>query len=243
MIPLLFGPQDHRKYGVFQAAVGHGSKGRGIVIVDALFDEALCAHRALRHASGAMAEKRWSSLRFDYFGTGDSAGETGDFSLAQALDDTADAIEELKSCAGLDEVYLLGLRLGGALALLTANARQDVRGVVLWDPIIEGQQVLARYGAAKGEDKNTEPVEGFSLSNALQTELRNLSIREALTACDKPLLMVCSAPTSGHRQLAAEHPQLDYREIDAPEAWSNTAIGGVRPIPTAVINEIRTWKG
>lgn len=243
MIPVLFGPEDRRKYGVFQPAVGRGSKGRGVVICDALFDEALCAHRALSFAARSLAEARWNSLRFDYFGTGDSAGGTGEFSLAQALADTSDAIDELKSSTGLEEIYLLGLRLGGALAMQVAAGREDVRGLVLWDPLIEGETVLQRYGVSESNESGGDSVEGFRLPVRAQDELRKLTIADLFGACDRPLLMVCTSPTMQHRQIASDHPQIDFREIDAPDAWSNTAVGGVRPIPTAVVNEIREWEG
>lgn len=243
MIPVLFGPENRRKYGVFQPALGRGSKGRGIVICDALFDEALCAHRAISFASGSLAQARWNSLRFDYFGTGDSAGDTVDFSLARALDDTTDAIDELKASTGLEAVYLLGMRLGGALAMQIAATREDVRGLVLWDPVIEGETVLRRYGVSGTRGTDGDSVEGYRLPGHLQDELRTLSIAGLFGDYDRPLLMVCTSPTDQHRQIARAHAHVDFREVVAPEAWSNTAVGGVRPIPTAVVNEIREWAG
>lgn len=240
MIPLFFGPHERRKYGVFQPAVGRGSKGRCIVICDALFDEALCAHRAIRFAAVSLAQARWNSLRFDYFGTGDSAGETADFSLAQAQDDITEAIDELKSSTGLEEVYLLGIRLGGALAMQVAASREDIRGVVLWDPVIDGEPVLQRYGDS---DTTGTSVEGFQLPERARDELRNLSVEDAFAAYTRPILMVCTSATQQHRDIARAQTQVDFREIQAPQAWSNTAIGGIRPIPTAVVNEVREWDG
>lgn len=242
MIPLFFGPDAHRKYGVFQPALGLGSKGRGIVFCDALYDEALCAHRALRFAAERMAAARWSSLRFDYFGTGDSLGETDEFTLEQALRDTADAIEELKASAGLESVYLLGIRLGGALAAMAAESRPDVRGLMLWDPVIEGEEVLRRYGASDPHGGG-ERIEGFRLPEAARHALRTVSIEDRLGACGLPLLMVCTSPSAQHRRIAERHDHIDYREIDAPQAWSNTALGGMRPIPAGVVDELLAWEG
>ena len=34
--------------------------------------------------------------------------------------------------AGLDSVYLMGLRLGGGLSLRVAETSDDVRGFILW---------------------------------------------------------------------------------------------------------------
>ena len=242
MIPLFFGPPERRKYGVFQPAIGVGNKGRAVVICDALFDEALCAHRAIRFAADGMAKTRWSSLRFDYFGTGDSAGETSDFSITQALIDIEDAVEELKFNARVQEVYLLGLRLGGTLAIHVAARRSDIRGTALWDPVIDGNEVLQRYEASADANTRDPHVAGYRLPEQAQSELRSLSIREQLHAIEKPILMVCTAPTDTQRRLATQSQCIDFREIDAPEAWSNTPLGGVRPIPTAVVETIQAWQ-
>ncbi len=243
MIPLFFGPESHRKYGVIHAAVGHGNKGRGIVFCDALFDEAVCSHRTLRFAADSMAEARWNSLRFDYYGTGDSAGDTGEFCIAQAKADINDAVEELKSSMGISAVFLLGLRLGGTLATLVASARNDVRGLVLWDPIINGSTVTDRYAGAVSDDPGNQHVSGFRLPSRVATELSELSIRSALETYDHPLLIVCTSPTDEHQEIASANEHIEFKEFDAPEAWSNTPLGGVRPIPTSVVTVIRQWQG
>lgn len=243
MIPIFFGPAPRRKYGVFHAAVGHGNKGRGIVFCDALFDEANSANRTLRFAADSMAKARWNSLRFDYYGTGDSAGDTEDFSIAQAVNDIGDAIEELKISTGISAVFLLGLRLGGTLAAQVASTRSDVRGVVLWDPLINGNAVTSRYAGALSNDPGTQHVAGFRLPSNVASELQDLSIREQLETCKKPVLIVCTSPTEQHRELASVNPGIELQEFDAPEAWSNTPLGGVRPIPVAVVNAIQAWQG
>lgn len=243
MIPLFFGPPERAKYGIFHQAIGAGLKGRGIVFCDPLFGEALNAHRTLRFASDSMAAARWNSFRFDYFGTGDSAGETDEFSLTQAGSDIHEAIEELKATADLASVYLLGMRLGGTLAMKVACERSDVRGVILWDPIIDGSTLIDEYAVLAEHDPLGIQVQGFVLTERLQEEIRGTSMRGCLERFAGPALMVCTSATPAQRDLVKECAHVEFREISAPQAWSKAPGGGVRAIPGAVIREIQSWPG
>jgi pimeloyl-ACP methyl ester carboxylesterase len=243
MIPSFFGPQDKIKYGVFHPAVGSGAKGRGIVICDALFDEAIRAHRALRYASESMAAARWNSFRFDYYGTGDSAGDTEDFGLTQACQDINQAVEELKAMAALSGVFILGLRLGGALAMCCATERPDIRGAILWDPVIDGQSVIDEYEQLAKPETNGRHLGGFKFKDALLDDLRTFSSRACFEQFSKPILMVCTAPGEVHYELAERYANIELRVLDAPEAWLRHPTGGVKPIPAAVIRQIEAWQG
>ena len=58
--------------------------------------EYIHAHRALRQLATRLSMAGFHTLRFDYFGTGDSAGEMEDADLGVWEDDIETAIEELK---------------------------------------------------------------------------------------------------------------------------------------------------
>lgn len=243
MIPVQFGPREKAKYGMFHAAIGAGSKGRSVVFCDALFDEAIRAHRALRFASDSMASKRWNSLRFDYYGTGDSAGENDEFSLQQANQDIHDAIVEAKLLGGVANIYLMGLRLGGTLAINCAVERNDIRGVVLWDPIIDGQDVIEEYGRLAESDTNGKHLGGYIFEESLLAELAPYTLRESIEQFRESVLMICTAPTPSHYALAEANPKIEMLVVEAPEAWLRDPGGGVKAIPAAVIRKIESWQG
>lgn len=244
MIPFFFGPQTEKKYGVFHMALGGGSKGRSVVFCDALFGEALRAHRALRYASESMAASRWSSLRFDYFATGDSAGDTSEFRLSQASNDIHAAVEEIKSMAGVSHTFLLGLRLGGTLAMNCAASRSDIRGVILWDPVVDGASAIDDHlKEIQPDTKGGDHQDGFIFPPGLLAELRGLSLRESIENFNGSILMICTSPTPEHYEIADAHPRIDFRVVDAPEAWSKEPGGGVKAIPTAVIRQMEAWPG
>lgn len=76
------------------------------------------------------------TLRFDYYGTGDSAGTEAELDLAGCETDVESAMEALADIAGATRVTLIGLRAGANIAARVA-ARRDakVEALVLWDPL------------------------------------------------------------------------------------------------------------
>jgi len=87
-------------------------------------------------------------LRFDYDGTGDSAGDDTDPDRLQAwIDSVREAIECLRSTAKVDSVCILGIRLGATLALLASQSRTDVSGLVLINPVTSGRRYLRELRA------------------------------------------------------------------------------------------------
>lgn len=78
-------------------------------------------------------------LRFDYRGTGDSAGDDGaSDQFETAVADVCAAIERLKAETGVTHVTLCGLRLGTAFMLLAA-AQSHVDELVLLAPVVSGR--------------------------------------------------------------------------------------------------------
>src|SRR5437660_8787394 len=105
--------------------------------------EYLRAHRAFRNLAASLAENGFHVLRFDYLGCGDSSAGGDRTTVQQCLTDLSAAIDELKDMSGATKVTLVGLRVGAALAALTAARRRDVERVVLWDPVVDGAAYVA----------------------------------------------------------------------------------------------------
>ena len=119
------------------------------------------------------------TLRFDYFGTGDSAGEMVDADLAGWETDIELAIEELRDMVGSARVTLIGLRLGATLAARVAARRPgDVDRLVLWDPIQSGLEYLASLGvaAAPAASGPAMAVHGFPMTVGMHRDLRAIAL-------------------------------------------------------------------
>ena len=88
-LPLFFGRPERRLYGMHHRA----RKVRGHMLICApLLQEGMRCHRSLWALAEALADAGVSSLRFDWFGSGDSAGDSAGLTLQGMLEDLAAAI-------------------------------------------------------------------------------------------------------------------------------------------------------
>jgi len=132
--PIYFGPQEARCFGWYHAASGGGPL--GLVICPPLFHEMIAAHRSLQHLAERASASGIPSIRFDYHGTGDSAGSDLDpHRLAAWVGSVQAACDALRRRSGVPQLVLVGVRLGALLAELAARARYDVAGLALWAPV------------------------------------------------------------------------------------------------------------
>jgi len=103
--------------------------------------EALSSCRAYRCLAEQLACAGLVTLRFDYTGTGDSAGDTADeVTIATWLSDITAAVDFVRQ-TGVSCVGLIGLRLGAMLAVKAATGN-DIETLVLWDPCETGRGFL-----------------------------------------------------------------------------------------------------
>ncbi|MEP6914904.1 MAG: alpha/beta fold hydrolase, partial [Acidobacteriota bacterium] len=142
MLPLYFGTSTARLFGVYHPAQSAPVRTCGVVLCAPGGHEYLRAHRALRQLAMILSGAGFHVLRFDYFGSGDSAGEAEDGGVARSIADIGTAIDELKDIADVPRVALVGLRLGAALAARVSEDRTDIDSLLLWDPVTSGRTYL-----------------------------------------------------------------------------------------------------
>lgn len=135
------------------------------------------AHRAYRQLATLVSRMGSPVLRFDYFGTGDSPGEGVEVTLQRWVEDAGAAIDEIRRRSGLSQVRVAGLRLGGVVAALASESRDDVERVVLWDPVIRGQAFLDEVsGNGPTWVDTTWWVSGFPLSEQFRGEVGEVDL-------------------------------------------------------------------
>jgi len=101
MNPLFFGTGARRLFGVYAPGSAGTLTARAAVICYPWGPEYLRAHRSMKHLSTRLARSGLHVLRFDYFGTGDSAGEMTEGDLRGWEDDVETAIDEVNAGLGL----------------------------------------------------------------------------------------------------------------------------------------------
>jgi dienelactone hydrolase len=115
----------------------------GLVICSPFGFEAMSAHLSIRAFADSAADLGMPTLRFDYGGAGDSEDLPPAADQWDAwLQDILAAIEELRQRAGVDNICLLGFRLGATLATLAAARNPHVRALIAVAPVINGRRYL-----------------------------------------------------------------------------------------------------
>jgi alpha-beta hydrolase superfamily lysophospholipase len=132
----------------------------GALIVPPVGYEYMTTHRTLRVLAETLASHGCDALRFDYDGTGDSAGDQWDPKRLAAWEESVrHGADELRRI-GNDTILVIGLRFGATLALLEA-ANVDAARVVAWDPVISGRRFVRQLRMLGVEGETAVSVGGF----------------------------------------------------------------------------------
>ena len=194
MVPVVF---DGCR-GWFHPAAEAAATGRGVVLCPPFGHDAVCTGRGWRVLADVLAAAGLPALRFDYPGTGDSAGDEAPDSLGAWIASVRAAAEWMRGRAGLREVALCGLRFGADLAAAAA-ARwpREASALALLAPIGSGRvwrrQLLLGAGGEGAGSGASEWLEtgGFRLHRSdLDAAGRELELGSALVAADAPRVLV-----------------------------------------------------
>ena len=184
--PTWFGADASPLFGVLHTPAG-GAARAGIVICPPIGKEHVDTYRGLKLLAEALCARGFAVLRFDYPGTGDSAGEQrSDTAVAQFQAGVRAAVDYLRA-AGVHRVGVVGLRFGALLAASLAGRLGEVTAMALWDPVTDGRRYLregrALYRMTVGQDTEAgdsasgdENFLGITLSSAAVDDLRALRL-------------------------------------------------------------------
>src|SRR5262249_42486707 len=175
--------------------------------------EYIRCHRTFRELGQRLALAGYLVLSFDYFGTGDSAGEYEEGTLSGWAADTALAIDTVKRRTGVARVCLAGLRLGGTLAVMAGAGRHDIAGLALWDPIVAGTDVEGELGrisqfqqmdSLHQRDLAFPDVLGYPLTADMMEDLRRIDLC-ALPGLKTSALLVLETQREASGRRLADH--------------------------------------
>jgi exosortase A-associated hydrolase 2 len=129
-------------FGVFHRPAAIDTTRPAFVFCHPLAEEKLWAHRVFVSYARHLAAAGYPVLRFDMTGNGDSEGEFSALSVERACADLRDAIAEVRRLTDGQPVSLLGLRLGATVASLVAETATEIRHLVLWSPVTDGERYV-----------------------------------------------------------------------------------------------------
>lgn len=190
MEPTFFGDENNPLFGVYHPPLSQSSKSNAVLICYPLFQEYIRSHRALRYLADQLSKAGCHVFRFDYFATGDSSGELKEASISKWQESIRLAENELKDLSGMRNITIIGLRFGALLA--TQHNSPDIRNLILWDPLINGETYISdlkskheamlidpdRYLKPRKDERNDSAIEllGYSISNELNEQIQQIDI-------------------------------------------------------------------
>lgn len=216
-----------------------------LVIAEPFGEEKRCAARMLVRLARQLAEHQVAVLKFDFSGTGDSAGESGQAQWQYWQEELAVAAQFLKNESGAANLAVLGARAGALLAARCA-ADSGLQALLLAEPILSGNEILdelekrqrikAAISGGSGfqsssqcwEKGKTADFAGFAMNPQFAEQLRNENLLQSLQKCS-PECRILLLRVSGARkfppawqallELLPRHPDSQALLIQDKPFW------------------------
>lgn len=187
--PRWLNADGQRLYAALHPARGRDPK-LGLVFAPPMLHEQPRSRRMLTELAGMLAAMGVPCLRFDYFGTGDSAGAGEDLDFASMGRDLDQACDALRYAFGVDSIAVLAVRGAALPAFQWVHRGGDARLLVLWEPVIDGAEwlkeleerdraerrspkryPLTRGGAAQRDGQDDRQLMGYPASEQLRHDI------------------------------------------------------------------------
>ncbi len=244
--PFWFGPSDRPLFGWLHLPADGMVRG-GVVLCQPLGIEAICVYFSYRTLADRLAQLGLAVLRFDYDGTGDSAGgETDPDRLPSWLASLTTATDYL-TATGVGQVGMVGIRMGALLAATEAVRRQGVDALVLWDPCLSGrtflrEQRFLRLLATEDQERGDTAVEAPGIRFEAETvkELADLDMTGTAGPMAARALVLTPPGRSRPRRLEARlaDAQIEWQEATGQEDLLDSQL---QETPFETIERVALW--
>jgi exosortase A-associated hydrolase 2 len=261
MRPFYFGPPALRLFGIHDAPQTDAGRESSVVLCYPHGRDYASAFRAYRTLATRLTRAGFHVLRFDYFGTGDSTGDIGEASFKQWIADVVAAVDEVRGSLGHSSVSLVGLRLGATLAAMAATECRDVDRLVLWEPVVRGDEyvttLLARHrewfqaNVRRRADARRLSVDdealGYRFTESFRNELERVDLSALVMRPAHDILIVSQHDNAEHARLAQRLQELgaavEAKRVEGPKIWSTTPGLEQGLVPNRVLQAIVDWLG
>ncbi len=226
---------------------------RGVVLCGPVGEEADYVYGVWRDFAERLAQAGLSTLRFDYPGLGDSLDlDDGVDAPTAWVDGVKAAMLWLATQAAVEEVAVVGMRLGSGLALRCAEELGGVSRLVLIAPLASGTAfqrelaLLARLNEAGADADLTAPSEAATVFSAEKTfDVANLRFGRSGRKPARQVLIL-STNSSGAAGTLADRIAATGAEVIQHDFHGYAAMM-VRPeaalYPEAAFAKVVDWLG
>jgi uncharacterized protein len=150
--PVTFENNGQMIFGVLHQPV-QPSPAPAVVILHGFVGSKDNPHRMFVKLAQRLAESGYAALRIDFRGCGDSEGESEDRTGESDISDARKALDFLEAQPGIrgDQLGIIGLSWGGAVAAYVAGNDQRIRNAVLWNTPDKARRWDAPYREINGK--------------------------------------------------------------------------------------------
>jgi len=235
MEPFFFGNSGKTLFGVYHQPVAQNIRDMGVVLCYPGPQEYMSAHWAFRRLAGLLSQSGFHVLRFDYFGTGDSSGESTRANIAQWRTDIGTAVKELVDMSRVRGVSLMGGRLGAALAVQATIGEIRLKNLVLWDPVVIGEAYIRELRALHekffaaicdgSEKREFTELLGYPVSAAMISEIEKINLLKQPHCMAEKVFIIASEERKEYLELATEYETrgtaFEYRFVPDSTKWGS----------------------
>lgn len=142
----------------------HEQPDYALLIAEPFGEEKRSCSRMLHRLAKKLQRQNVAVLKFDFSGTGDSAGTSSEVQWRHWQEELDGALELLRQQSRAKHLALLGLR-GAALLAAELASRKKVDKLLLAEPILTGKDLL---GELEKRQKIKEAISGGQVSEAAE---------------------------------------------------------------------------
>ncbi len=245
--PISFGTDPVRIFGFHHLPAAAEPRGVGVVLCNPFGYEAMCTYRPYRVLAERLAAAGFHVLRFDYRGTGDSAGYPDSEQRVRAMmDDIHAAIDELKRRGGVSSIGLFGTRLGALLAGHVVAERDDISSLMFFGAALSGRSYARELRAFQLLKDNGGPelqVAGYLVTSPMIEDLKGLDLLKTRVARILRVLIVPRDDVSGEERLAEYYESCGHEVefIATPGYAAMMRDVEFATLPAQAISTVESW--
>ncbi len=241
--PLYLGPQENQLFATLHVPEPTVACKHGVLMCNPFGQEAIRTHRLFRVLADRLTRNGVAVLRFEYFGTGDSAGDDATADMTHWVANLELAHQALLQHAGPLAVRWFGPRLGANVALQALhNGKVQPESLVLWDPIVDGSQYAQRlheehksrlaevfrrpdFPWSDWQEKSCatdfDEASGFPVSPELLQQLRAIDLCSSQLPSQTPCTVIHDPQDAvSAKWIAGQTPSPSLKRITLPATFS-----------------------
>lgn len=240
------GPETRRLYCVEQIPISPLKKSHGIVLCKPIWGERIRTHRIFTNLGRYLARLGYSVISCDYFGDGNSGGDSMDLNYFGMTDDILFLHRYMSRNYNVQKFSFVGLLIGANVAISSSAKIDDLDKMVLFEPLLNPVEHLKKALRAnltsqmvihKKIIKNRESliedlkkgvpvnIDGFMIGKNLWESFEDVSPYRAESDFEGPVF-IYGMSSNGKRKtdfsvLAAEFENCQWGTIEQEFEWTD----------------------